>query len=643
MKNLSIKTNLVFIFAALTTALVVLSSYIYFDMKNRNAAVELRSKGLAALNMIWPNYIERAMRGGAAKPLSLSTLEFISVCAERANIKPEALSLRNQASLIRCVSADTNLSHTQDHTLLDKTDILSNGLPQLVVHIDRMQKIAGALKSRTNALQHADVMNVLVNAGQFKLVADQTLFKSRQLVEAEGEGASQSLKDAMAAYGSASNRFQGAVAKLAGAVGKIETGNQLEIETLLERYDVFLTSIDKLWQQIVGETSKKLAADRNRVTTEIALLSIGFVLVFVFAVFISWKSYTTIVRKINGLDDGIRSLVDEVSPDGLMGQIPYADDKNEIGQIAQAVEAFRDSVVSQLKAQEASRTQMSEERRKAVEDLIQSFETKASDLLSDVDVKMQKMQQTSTTLDDVSSKTREEVSVVSDASERTMMSSGEVVEAAQKIAVEMNAVSDKAKETTNVVDRAAEQTQQTNQEIAALAKTAESIDEIVTLIRNIAEQTNLLALNATIEAARAGDAGRGFAVVAGEVKELAGQTATATERIVTEVSEVQAHTDKAVSAMEAIVATMHEVTDQTSQITQTLEEQRHTTNAISQGAEMALEATRDMKDYIGNVDQASNLTTEAAADALSVSKDVANSTTALRSEVNGFLKKVAKL
>ena len=153
----------------------------------------------------------------------------------------------------------------------------------------------------------------------------------------------------------------------------------------------------------------------------------------------------------------------------------------------------------------------------------------------------------------------------------------------------------------------------TNAKIQGLAEARPKIGEVVDLITAIAEQTNLLALNATIEAARAGDAGKGFAVVASEVKNLANQTAKATEEIATQISGVQASTEDAVTAIEAITRDIQEVDQIASAIAAAVEEQAAATQEIARNVEQAAAGTDEVSANIAGVNQAATETGAAAA------------------------------
>jgi methyl-accepting chemotaxis protein len=189
--------------------------------------------------------------------------------------------------------------------------------------------------------------------------------------------------------------------------------------------------------------------------------------------------------------------------------------------------------------------------------------------------------------------------------------------------------------------RAVEMASTSNNEIEALSGAAQRIGDVVDMIQAIAAQTNLLALNATIEAARAGEAGRGFSVVASEVKSLATQTGKATEEIGQQVTSIQDSIGKVVDSMKSIMSTMTEIDGYTSQIAAAVEEQGSATQEISGNVQMAARGTEELTQNVTGVTGAIQETSRSAENVLEASGKLALHSTALKDEVDCFLREVA--
>jgi PAS domain S-box-containing protein len=293
------------------------------------------------------------------------------------------------------------------------------------------------------------------------------------------------------------------------------------------------------------------------------------------------------------------------------------------------LEKQRDSMVAQ------------ETRRAAIDNAISSFRARVENVLKVVSDSAHAMKSTASTLFDSSEQASQRAEGAVQASNEASANVKTAATAADELSDSIGEISQQINRTTDVVRVAVNEAQTTNDEIAGLAEAAQKIGDVVKLIRNIAGQTNLLALNATIEAARAGEAGRGFAVVASEVKSLAVQTAKATEDIAKQILAVQASTGGAVEAIRSITERMREINTYASAVAASVEQQNAATGEISHNVASAARGTNMVVTVLGEVAGAATATRASAETVLAASQSVESAVANLRTEVEGFLGKVA--
>jgi len=210
--------------------------------------------------------------------------------------------------------------------------------------------------------------------------------------------------------------------------------------------------------------------------------------------------------------------------------------------------------------------------------------------------------------------TATQANVVSAASEEVSKNVSVVATGSEEMQASIREISKSANEAARVAKNAVSVAETTNQTISKLGESSVEIGKVIKVITSIAQQTNLLALNATIEAARAGEAGKGFAVVANEVKELAKQTAKATEEIGQKIEAIQGDTKGAVQAIAEISTVINQINDISNNIASAVEEQTVTTNEIGRNVTEAAKGTGDIAKNISGVASAARETTQAAND-----------------------------
>ena len=213
-----------------------------------------------------------------------------------------------------------------------------------------------------------------------------------------------------------------------------------------------------------------------------------------------------------------------------------------------------------------------------------------------------------------------------------------VASAAEELSSAISEIARQVAQSASIARKAADEARRTDVTVAGLSSAAAKIGEIVKLIATIAGQTNLLALNATIEAARAGEAGKGFAVVAQEVKNLATQTAKATEDITGQVGAIQTATNETVTVMKGIGATITEINEIATTIAAAVEEQGAATNEIARNVQQAAAGTSAVSHTIEQVTRAATETGSAATRVLQSSESVSSQSSRLESAIAGFLR-----
>jgi len=346
-----------------------------------------------------------------------------------------------------------------------------------------------------------------------------------------------------------------------------------------------------------------------------------------------------ITRPINAITDRMGRL----SQGDLTIDTPFTDRGDEVGDLARSLGVFKENALKM----EAMRKEQEEAERKGEEDRRQALFAMADDLESSVAKVVGvladsagNMKTAATTMNSLTEQATHQASTIASGSHEASQSVQTVAAATEELTAAIAEINQQVTRCTTVSREAVDAATEANADVASLTESAQKIGTVVGLINEIASQTNLLALNATIEAARAGEAGKGFAVVASEVKQLATQTAKATEEIASLINGVRTMTDRSAVSIKKIAETIRGVDDIATAIAAAMQEQGAATSEIARNVEQAASATTDVSKTIAELSGATQEVGQSAGLVLLASDGVVQNAGSLQQQITQFLTQV---
>ena len=335
----------------------------------------------------------------------------------------------------------------------------------------------------------------------------------------------------------------------------------------------------------------------------------------------------------------ITSAMREVADGDAGAEVPALGRRDEVGQLAGALEIFKANLVESRRLaaeQEAERT-AKERRADVVAAAVADFERQVGEVVSTVTSASTELEAAASTLTQTAGSAQHLSTIVASASEEAASNVQSVAAATDEMSSSVDEIGRQVQDSARKAQEAVRLAEATDTQVSELLDAAGRIGDVVKLITAVADQTNLLALNATIEAARAGEAGKGFAVVASEVKALAGQTARATEAISAQIVSMQQATREAASSIRTIGASIVDVSEISAAIAAAVEQQGAATGEIARNVQEAARGTAEVASNITEVNRGAVETGSASAQVLSAAQELSSQGSRLKTQVDSFL------
>lgn len=570
-------------------------------------------EGIGARTNIWLDLIRDSK---VAEGMAESIDEVKQGVAQNEAVFTQVVELQNKLGLDVTDGISGSLNEAVSHvqTIVDEVriDNLYVEIDPVLVQLQEMR-----LHER-NYLLEGDVTELIAFneiAGRIGGVIDVLLVSA----QTKGE-----LKAAFTDY---TGTFREWVAANTALQAKVKTLNAL-YETLPPIIESVTTTAEISQRAKANELAAVRASIQRHVYTGIAVIA----LIVIWLCIMIGRS---IAVPVNALTVTMR----ELAAGDTSADIPMAEDRCEIGEMARALKVFKDNAIERerMAAEQQRRRDTEIERARRIEDSIGKFEDGVRAALASVGGAVGKLENVSATLSSNAQHVSERSSVAGNAIGSACDDVETVASAADELAVSVDEIAAQATKSSEVADRAVNEANKTTETMRGLAAAAKRIGEVVDLIQDIAEQTNLLALNATIEAARAGDAGRGFAVVASEVKALATQTARATEEIDTQVREIQGTAGSAADAISTVDEVIKEMSRIAELVASAVEEQHTVIGQITENVSRAASRSRSGVQNMSEVNHAAEETGETADQVKTLAGDLTEQADALRAAIHQFL------
>lgn len=433
----------------------------------------------------------------------------------------------------------------------------------------------------------------------------------------------------------------------------MEQVNQFLVESEMNIYGALevIAQADETFQALQAPLNDILAQSHEIATTSFAnayaqaeALQRVFVIVALIVVVVAVVVSVFVSRRISRPMTDLAELIEQISNGDLDVSVRGGQRADEIGKVARSVMVLRDqSKEAEVLRQERERVRgLERQRQQNLIDATNHFQRVVQEALSGFDQEFSSLNGSASDMEQIATLASARSADANQHSEQVLHHIEAVSQTTASLSEAIAEIGQQAQNSAEVAGRARSESEQSRALFEQLTNATQRIGDIVSLIEDIANQTNLLALNATIEAARAGDAGKGFAVVAGEVKNLASQTARATEDIASQVEEIRGLTDNVVNALHGVADVIGEVDQSAAAIAAAVEEQQASTAGISDSIQDANGGMRTVAEAVGALDNETARVHNGSANVTRATSTLNDEATKLRNAIDGFLEQIEK-
>ncbi|MBT6442281.1 MAG: HAMP domain-containing protein [Alphaproteobacteria bacterium] len=400
-------------------------------------------------------------------------------------------------------------------------------------------------------------------------------------------------------------------------------------------FDKFRSLMADFSGEEIGLMSVRQSANEATVRSTYIMIGACIAIALLIGTALAWIIGNGVANPIKTMTD----LMQRLAKGDKSVEIVGTERRDEIGQMAETVEVFKQNAIEtdHLREEQEETKKRTEKELKNLLGLANDFEASVTGIVEQFSSASTEMEATAQAMSATAQQGASQTEKVAVASQQASANVQTVASASEELDTSIREISSQVANSSDIAQGAVTAAEQATVQVQGLVDASQTIGDVVNLINEIASQTNLLALNATIEAARAGDAGKGFAVVASEVKNLATQTARATEEIGGQIAGIQEATGDAVKVIEGITKTISELNGIAGTIAAAVEEQGAATGEISRNVQEAATGTQEVNNNIESVRQASDETGKSAGEVLNSARELSQQSETLRGEVDKFL------